>query len=204
NWREEDGIITWDNYSWGGGEDIPEKNAITFYRYKVFRDFLRDYEFENGLEIGSGYGRITPYISLHCESLDAIEPNDDLRGKSASLYPHIDFFEYPIQDNQLPANNYDLVVTQAVLHHIPPNEIKDAAKEIKRVSKKGALLLLMEDVGDSSGDSEQTHYWVRQPSFYEELLSPFNLKEVLEVNLPFRKRENRKKLMVFKKDNGYE
>jgi SAM-dependent methyltransferase len=119
------------------------------------------------LEIGCGYGRLSPWIADLSEQHIAIDPNKESIEKAREQYPHIQFQNELAQELPFKENTFDLLVAWTVLQHIPPNKIQSATDEIQRVTKNDGLLIVTENTKE---DNNGPTAWGRSEGEYEELL----------------------------------
>lgn len=124
------------------------------------------------LEVGCGYGRLTPWLSTVSGSVHGVDPNEDVLAQARRLYPQIEFRSELAQDLSYPDGAFDLVVSLTTLHHIPPDRIEGAAAEIRRVLAPGGLLVVGEQTASLGRDSA----WGRPESEYERLFDPLELR----------------------------
>jgi SAM-dependent methyltransferase len=117
------------------------------------------------LEIGCGYGRLSPTFAEFSAHHVAIDINPDALSKARAYYPAIDFRQASATELSVPDASMDLVVTWTVLQHIPAPAIDEALAEIRRVLKPGGTVLLCEATMYPDGKAE--HIWDRRPEFYE-------------------------------------
>lgn len=195
-WKKEGEIITWRNCKWESGSTKPEYCAINYYIYKFLKEDLKEEKYKKGLEVGSGYGRITPFLSEFCEQMFAIEPNERMLEIAKKHFPTIEFRQAKAQSLPFPDNKFDLVVTRAVLQHIPPNTIDEACNEIKRVLNEDGTLLLLED---TKGSGDNSAYWVRKEKKYEELFQPLSVIKSKYMKPPAKRWISKQKKMILKK-----
>ncbi len=128
------------------------------------------------LEIGCGYGRLSPIIAEHFEQHTAVDINAWGIAQARQFYPHISFSEASATKLPFPDHHFDAVVTWTVLQHIPNQLIDTALNEIKRVAKPKALVVLCETTfhaGEPETKGQHTHD--RFPEFYAESLAPLQL-----------------------------
>lgn len=126
-------------------------------KFKKIRTALIDEAVGRVLEIGSGTGVNFPYYR-NAVHIDAIEPNSVMRQRSfkniSKSYTPIQ--TYLVKAEKLPFgdNTFDSVVATLVFCTIP--EPLEALKEIERVSKPGAKILLFEHVRVNQSFLEKT------------------------------------------------
>ena len=157
---------------WGiGGDGLANFSARLYRDVKLLKEAIGNYHGKKTIEIGAGYGRLTPWIAEHSEQHYAIEPEPSLLDVANILYPEIKFSCALVQNLPYPNNFFDLCVSWTVLQHIPPLYIKQATNEIKRVLTDKAIIILAEGVGACARDK----YWERQLDEWKELFSPWKL-----------------------------
>lgn len=159
----------------GGTDSIPEFSARNYYEISLMRDVLQTHEItvQNSLEIGCGYGRLSPWIAEFAENHYGIDINEEAIDKARVLYPHLHWKNSSIQHNRLQSNKFQLTVTWTVLQHIPPSEINNVRSQINRISSKGGYLLICEET-EGPGDN---HVWPRSIKTYDWLFRQFKLIE---------------------------
>jgi ubiquinone/menaquinone biosynthesis C-methylase UbiE len=143
---------------------------------KLLERALDGLNVEKSLEVGCGYGRLTPWIKEHSQKHFAVEPEDVLRQDAEILNPDVTFRGVKAQELPFPDNFFDLVITWTVLQHIPTNEQIKAIEEIKRVAKASGVLIITEGIGTRKGETE----WLFTLDEYKKLFSPFTLTESFE------------------------
>jgi SAM-dependent methyltransferase len=128
------------------------------------------------LEIGCGFGRLSPYIAEHFEQHTAVDINTWAVSEAKHFYPKISFSVASATELPLPDHSFDAVITWTVLQHIPNSLVGKALSEIKRVANPKSLIILCEatlHAGKPEKDGQHTHD--RFPEFYAEALSPRRL-----------------------------
>lgn len=102
------------------------------------------------IEIGCGYGRMTPLLAEVAERVVGLEREPHLVEEAARLYPDIafqrvaDLTVLPIESQTV-----DLVLTFTVLQHQLDGSAQDTATEIRRILRPHGLLLLCEETDPS-------------------------------------------------------
>ena len=71
------------------------------------------------LEIGCGFGRLSPYIAEHFEQHTAVDINTWAVSEASQFYPQISFCEASATELPFPDRSFDTVITWTVLQHIP-------------------------------------------------------------------------------------
>ncbi len=128
------------------------------------------------LEIGCGFGRLSPYIAEHFEQHTAVDINTWAVSEASQFYPKISFSVASATELPFPDHNFDTVITWTVLQHIPNSLVGKALGEIKRIAKPNSLIILCEatlSAGTPEKDGQHTHD--RFPEFYAEAFSPRRL-----------------------------
>ncbi|WP_275883012.1 class I SAM-dependent methyltransferase [Halorhabdus sp. BNX81] len=198
SWREEDEYYTFNIGGFSGGtKDRPEFSARYYYEISQLIDVISEYDIsaERSLEIGSGYGRVSPWIGRHSSDHYGVEPNSKVRKKSQKLYPGITWTGDRLPDLEFEQESFDLVVTWTVLQHIPPSLIQESIEEIERVTTEDAVVLICEEtVGDAG-----SHTWPRSVESYKEAFADFTLIDhktrTVEPTYP----EHAGEIMIFKR-----
>lgn len=131
---------------------------------------------ERSLEIGCGYGRLSPWIALHSERHYGVEPSGDSLEAARRQFPDFGWVRGRAESLPFPDDShFDLVVTWTVLQHIPDDAIAKAAKEIRRVLDPNGVLVMCEVTGGDRAD----HVWPRSVAEYEELFHPHSCVQSL-------------------------
>ncbi|MGB9418430.1 MAG: class I SAM-dependent methyltransferase [Acidobacteriaceae bacterium] len=128
------------------------------------------------LEIGCGFGRLSPYIAEHFAQHTAVDINAWAISEASHYYPAISFSEASATLLPFPDHSFDVVITWTVLQHVPNSLVGKALNEIKRVAKPTSLLILCESTlyaGKPEKSGQHTHD--RFPEFYAEKFSPRSL-----------------------------
>jgi len=158
--------------AWGvKGTGLPHFSARLYKEVKLLDKAIAGYHAKRSLEIGCGYGRLTPWIAEHSERHYTVEPEFILLNDAKKLYPNIYFYQTKAQKLPFPNNYFDLIVSWTVLQHVPPKELTKAITEIKRVCTPKAIIILAEGVGKEKG----LNYWEYTLEEWKELLSPWQL-----------------------------
>ena len=118
------------------------------------------------LEIGCGFGRLSPYIAEHFEQHSAVDINTWAVSEAGQFYHQISFCEASATELPFPDRSFDTVITWTVLQHIPNSLVGKALSEIKRVANPKSLIILCEatlNAGKPEKGWQHTHD--RFPSF---------------------------------------
>jgi len=130
-----------------GKEYISEFQRHSFFARRYFKQqekalikVLRSFSFENVLEVGCGFGRITKLIldEFHVRKLKGIDlsPRQIENARKYVNNGEVELLVGRVQDLDIPDDSYDLVIAVEVLMHIPFKEIETAMAELVRVSRK--------------------------------------------------------------------
>jgi len=158
--------------NWGEkGAGLPSFSSRLYKEVKLLQQAIRDYRAEKSLEIGCGYGRLTPWIMEYSKEHHAIEPEKKLFEDAKRLNPKANIYNTIAQKLPFPDNFFDLCVSWTVLQHIPPGEKAKATREIKRVATKNAVIIVAEDTGTYEGTAE----WMLSMDNWAELFKPWQL-----------------------------
>ncbi len=160
----------------GTSNSLPRFSSRIYNEVKSLREILGDEMFENSLEIGCGYARLTPWIADHSKNHYAIEPEKKLYEWGKKLYPSIKFINTMSNKIPFPDNYFDLVVTWTVLQHITPPKFKKSIEEIKRVIKEKGVLVISEYTRETTSPTT----WGHSIQEYSTLFSPKKLVQCLD------------------------
>jgi SAM-dependent methyltransferase len=128
------------------------------------------------LEIGCGFGRLSPYIAEHFEQHTAVDINNWAVSQGSHFYPKISFSVASATELPFPDHSFDAVITWTVLQHIPNTLVGNALREIKRVANPKSLIILCEATLNAAiPEKGWQHTHDRFPEFYAEAFSPRRL-----------------------------
>lgn len=149
--------------------------ARLFREVKALRLILANYHANRTLEIGCGYGRLSPWIADEItEEYYGTDGEEALIELARTYYPGLDFRHALAQRLPFPNDEFDLCISWTVLQHVPDSAIPDAVSEIKRVLQPGGILIIAEEVKDEEG-RENPFEFPRSLSHYIELFRPLRL-----------------------------
>jgi ubiquinone/menaquinone biosynthesis C-methylase UbiE len=137
-----------------------------------FDSLINGYRADRSLEIGCGFGKMTPWISEVANESHAIDQETDLVQITDDLYPEVTVEQAQASDLPYPDNHFDLVVIWGVLMHVPPDVIGQVEWEVERVTTTDGVILVSERVG---GAEKMYRSWIRSSEFYEQM---FTSKEI--------------------------
>lgn len=197
NWQKKGGVITWrEGFEWGN-ESPPDISANDYYTYTALKNALEDRDVETALDLGCGYGRVTPWIGEFVGEVEGIDPNPEPIETARSHYPEFRFRVASGQNLPHESDSFDLVVTWTVLQHIPPDDVSKVADEIQRVLGPEGWFLALEDTDTSFASPDG---WPRSVEEYSELFSHCSLLEVDERSLPWTDKKSGLRVLLFEID----
>ena len=160
---------------------IPHFSQRLYLEVKLLRYALGDLRAKDSLEIGAGYGRLTPWIAEFSAEHHAVEANPRFTEIAKVLYPGISFHTAKAQKLPFSDARFDLAVSWTVLQHIPPKLLPSAVSELKRVSTPGSTILLCESVSHEKGIlGGESNTWGREVAEWSKFLKPWQLDWQLE------------------------
>ena len=128
------------------------------------------------LEIGCGFGRLSPYIAEHFEQHTAVDINTWAVSEASRFYPKVSFSVASATELPFPDHSFDAVLTWTVLQHIPNSLVGNALSEINRVANPKSLIILCEATLNAAiPEKGWQHTHDRFPEFYAEAFSPRRL-----------------------------
>ncbi len=143
------------------------------YESAYIRRLLYGKEIRRSLEIGCGYGRLSPVFAEFSAEHTAIDINTDALVMARRTYPRYGFLEASATDLPFPHSQFDLVATWTVLQHVPPDRIGVACAELCRVLAPGGILLICEATRFANQPLPRgAHTRDRHVEHYKELLAP--------------------------------
>jgi ubiquinone/menaquinone biosynthesis C-methylase UbiE len=107
-------------------------------------DALADCSPTLSLEVGCGYGRLTPWIADHADEHYAIDLAWSLLSAARREYPDVQFQCAQAEALPFPDDAFELAVTWGVLNHVPSDSIRVATGEIDRVVASDGTLVISE------------------------------------------------------------
>lgn len=146
---------------------------------------LTNIEVQRSIEIGCGYGRLTPSVAEHSHHHIGTDINKHAVGLARTVYPMAEFLVASAPQLPIRHESFDLVCTWTALQHVPPDRISDACREIVRILRPGGLLLTCEETRSPNRPVRRPHTWHRTPDDYARLLTPLRLVDstyVLELD----------------------
>ena len=121
--------------------ELRDKHTISetgFTITEVFKELLSHTEgVKNILEVGCGLGHNLALMdNLGDFNLTGIDIQSYATEKGKNLYNNINFMNGDLLDLPFEDNSFDLVFSRMVLIHVHPEDLNQAIKEIRRVTKK--------------------------------------------------------------------
>jgi SAM-dependent methyltransferase len=195
-WKREDGVVTWNTFDWGDGNDPAQRAAINYHLVQALRRDLAGERFGRALEIGCGYGRVTPWLGEFADEVVGLEPNDEMRDYVEAYLPGVETVDATAQDMPIEDRSVDLVFTRSVLQHVDDRALEAIGREIERVTTDDAMLLLCEAV---EGEVDDESLFVRSPGAYAAVLPGFDLVDHWKRETPAKTRVHRRRRMRFER-----
>lgn len=113
----------------------------------------RERFFRHGLDFGCGWGRITPVLARSCEHVWAADIFEEWADRAATVAPTVSSVH--IQGSLLPLDSgtMDLVLDCMTLQDMTGQLLMDSAKELRRVSASGAVIISLGRAATAGGHS---------------------------------------------------
>lgn len=197
SWKKEENFYTFEEGGFAGGtKNRPEFCARNFYEVSQLQELLRENNVSptQSAEIGSGYGRLSPWIAQFSSNHYGIEPNKEAIDKAMELYPNIQWKNKRIQDMRPELYDFDLIVTWTVLQHIPPSSIQNAVEKIIELSAEQSFIVICEETEGDAG----SHTWPRNINKYNELFEEQELVQTRTRNLEPSYESHAGEILLFK------
>jgi SAM-dependent methyltransferase len=173
-WKRQGEFIT---FEWDGFVEAPTIPLLFgrhHYESQVIRELLGPGPAGRVLEIGCGFGRLSPVFAELATEHVGVDINAEALAAARATYPALEFREASVTDLPFDDGSFDVVVTWTVLQHLPPGLVDDALAEVRRVLVPAGRVLLCEETFDPDGRTH--HSWHRPPEFYAEALAPLPLR----------------------------
>ena len=134
------------------------------------------------VDVGAGFGRLAPVLAEYAERVIGFEREGSLLATARRLLPSIEFIEVATL-TALPASDAstDFVLSFTVLQHMPDEEAEAVMREIVRLARPRAHVLLCEETDSSleAGDSARADLGYtrgRSVQWYSRRLESFTLQ----------------------------
>ncbi|WP_254767054.1 class I SAM-dependent methyltransferase [Salinilacihabitans rarus] len=177
-WRKRGGVVRFEPGGYAASpRDRPEFAANLYYEASGLWAALAAHLDERparSLEVGCGYGRLSPWIAAWSDEFLGVDPDEGALDRAATLYPGLAFAPGRADALPAPADAAGLVVTWTVLQHVDDTAIRAAAAEIERVLSPGGTLVCCERTGPP-GDG---HLHPRSVGAYDRLFAGLDLVDV--------------------------
>jgi SAM-dependent methyltransferase len=184
--RLADGSITFRESGFVSADSPALLLARHNYEVGQIRRLLCNKRVGRSLEVGCGYGRLTPTFAEFSDQHTAVDINTDALASARVTYPDYDFGAASATNLPFPDSVFDLVTTWTVLQHIPPDRIGVACSELRRVLAREAILLLCEETRLADQPVvHRPHTWHRHPEHYQRLFTPLKqvyCREIAEIS----------------------
>ncbi|MCL9818291.1 class I SAM-dependent methyltransferase [Natronocalculus amylovorans] len=158
-------------------KDPPDFSHELFTDVDLIERGLGEYRASKSLEIGCGYGRLTPWLARRSADHYAIDPEKELLDDARQLYPNVTFHNVLAQELPYEDSIFDLIVSFGVLTQVPNEQLDQVAGEIERVASNNRKLLIAEKIG---AVEDTNRVYTRSISEYHSLFSSFDLVETIE------------------------
>lgn len=181
-WRRAGNFITFTERGFVAGSTPPLLLARHNYEVEYIRKVLQGRRFQRSLEIGCGYGRLSPVFRKYAQTHIAIDINQDALRNARNCYPALTFVGGSTTALPFRDECFDLVVAWTVLQHVPPQTIGLALTELRRVVRPEGRFLLCEETRDT--ESISRHVWGRDVDFYRAGFKASSLEfseDILEI-----------------------
>lgn len=163
-----------DHQSVSGASNIPEMTKEVYIDAKLAQTVLEGVAAERSLEVGVGYGKMTPWFLEYTDEHHAIDAEGDLLATAKEMYAQVEFEQCLADDMPYPDNHFDFSITWGVLMHVPPHLIEETANEIMRVTKEDGRVIVSERTSENPDNDRQFGRGVDE---YSDLFSPLDLQK---------------------------
>ncbi len=149
------------------------------------------------VEVGCGYGRLTPWIADRTRELHAVDPDPSLLAAARREHPEIHFQRARAEALPFADDSFDLAVTWGVLNHVPEASIREATAELDRVVVPGGSLVISE----ATDGTPDPRWEYRSIAEWRRLFSPRRLVRAARTEReaePFRDPDREHVVMTFR------
>lgn len=160
-------------------------------------DALAECSPRRSLEVGCGYGRLTPWIAERADEHHAVDLDGSLLSAARREYPDVRFARTRAEALPYPEDAFDLAVTWGVLNHVPSGAIDAATDELDRVVASDGTLVISEAT-DGTPDPRWEYRSVEE---WRDLFAPWRLVDRRHTERdeePFRDPEREHVVMTFR------
>lgn len=197
--KVQDGVVTWNTeagFDWGDGDTPPQISAINYHMVQALREDLKGNKYQHAVEIGCGYGRVTPWLSEFAEEVTGVDPNEDVLSIVEEYYPDIKTISAKAQDLPIPDRDADLLFTRSVLQHIPSGELQQVIDEMERIANGEAHILICE----ATKGTENETFHPRSETEYSKLFKNFQLESSWRRDAPAKTENHTRSRMFFQRN----
>lgn len=164
-------------------------------------DALADCSPARSLEVGCGYGRLTPWIAARADEHYAVDPERSLLAAARREYPDVQFQRAAAEALPFPDDAFGLAVTWGVLNHVPAEAIDAATDELDRVVAPDGTLV----VSEATDGTQDPRWEYRSVTEWRDLFAPRRLVRQAHTERdeePFRDPEREHVVMTFRADHA--
>jgi SAM-dependent methyltransferase len=174
NWlRTGDGSVTFREEGFVAAPSRPMLLARHNFESAYIRRLLDGVHAERSLEIGCGFGRLSPVFAEFSDAHLGVDINPAALALARTTYPDLEFRDSSVTALPFEDDRFGLISTWTVVQHVPPDRIERAAAEILRVLAPGGTLLICEETRYPEAPGQ--HTWHRAVDVYRELFAPLEL-----------------------------
>jgi ubiquinone/menaquinone biosynthesis C-methylase UbiE len=177
--RTSDGSVTFRRGGFVAAPTVEMLLARHNFELLSIQRLLEGLTFERSLEVGCGFGRLSPHYAKYSACHVAVDINGEALSVARATYANVSFRQASAIDLPFTDQEFDLVSTWTVLQHISPGSIQRAAHEIARVLSSHGTLMICEETrladGPTSADAWHTHTWHRSVGSYRALFPSLKL-----------------------------
>lgn len=191
-----------------GGADTPvELSARNFYELSQLKEVCERQSItgETVLELGCGYGRITPWLGefTGASRIIGIDHNDQSIELAETQYPKEKYNWYSGKAENITRfvdkNSIDVILTWTVLQHLSPDVVSATATGIQNALSKEGFLILAEETEQDNAN----HVWSRQPIEYDDLFNDLTrvTQEERRLEPTYEEYSSGGQVILYKKDS---
>ena len=147
---------TFDQYKDNYSQSVDQAVAFTGMKTDFFTRVKADYLLEtaanhfgkthslDALDVGCGVGNYHPLVAPSLRSLAGVDVSSACIQTAKERNPTIKYEHYLGENLPFAGQSFDLVFTICVMHHVPPTNWPDFAREMHRVLRPGGIVLVFE------------------------------------------------------------
>jgi SAM-dependent methyltransferase len=181
--RLSDGSVTFRDRGFVSAGSAAELFARHNHEATTIRRLLGGLDANRSLEIGCGFGRLSPIFAENSHRHVGVDINRRALRLARQAYPDCHFAEASATDLPFPDGTFDLAITWTVVQHIPPDRIPQACAEITRVMTPMSTVLMCEETRFAEQpDRRKAHAWHRRIEDYGRLLPSFDLTYAARID----------------------